>query len=173
MVRAATVDDADTVAKIHVKTWQVTYRGQVPDSYLDELSSRDRVAVWSQRIASPQAETYRLWVAEIDGHIVGFADSGPTRDEDGDAATAEVNAIYVTPANWGAGMGRALLSRAVTETRRLGFRAVTLWVLATNERTRRFYEAAGWRFDGAKKTEARGGCDLNEVRYRIDSADAV
>jgi hypothetical protein len=41
-------------------------------------------------------------------------------------------------------------------------------VLDTNERTRRFYEAAGWRPDGETKVEPWGTFDLSEVRYRID-----
>jgi hypothetical protein len=41
-----------------------------------------------------------------------------------------------------------------------------LWVLASNEQARRFYEAAGWRPDGGAQTIELGGATLEEVRYR-------
>ena len=48
-----------------------------------------------------------------------------------------------------------------------GYHSATLWVLVTNDRARRFYEAAGWSRDGAEKTERIGGAaSITEVRYR-------
>jgi hypothetical protein len=43
-----------------------------------------------------------------------------------------------------------------------------LWVLDTNQRARRFYQAGGWRTDGAAKQEPwrDAGFTLSEVRYR-------
>lgn len=38
LVRKATSEDAPAIAKIHVETWQSVYRGQMPDSLLDNLS---------------------------------------------------------------------------------------------------------------------------------------
>ena len=46
------------------------------------------------------------------------------------------------------------------------FAEATLWVLDTNERARRFYEAGGWRLDGADKVDTIGGVGIREVRYR-------
>jgi hypothetical protein len=46
------------------------------------------------------------------------------------------------------------------------FAAATLWVLSQNERALRFYDAAGWRPDGATKSESIGGFELQEVRLR-------
>jgi hypothetical protein len=41
-----------------------------------------------------------------------------------------------------------------------------LWVLEGNERAERFYRAAGWVHDGARKTEVFQGAEIPEVRYR-------
>ena len=38
-VRRATVDDADAIGWIHVESWQVAYRGLVPDWYLGSLDA--------------------------------------------------------------------------------------------------------------------------------------
>jgi RimJ/RimL family protein N-acetyltransferase len=45
---------------------------------------------------------------------------------------------------------------------------VTLWVLRDNERARRFYERAGWSFDGTEKEDVVAGATVTEVRYRRD-----
>jgi GNAT superfamily N-acetyltransferase len=105
-------------------------------------------------------------VVERDGQVVGFAHTGPSHDADALTDTAEVYAIYLDPEAVGAGLGRALFARAIDEVRSQGFRAATLWALATNGQARRFYEAAGWRPDGETKTEDLRGFPLVEVRYR-------
>ena len=39
-------------------------------------------------------------------------------------------------------------------------------MLEANRRARRFYEIAGWRMDGARKTFDIAGREIPEVRYR-------
>ena len=43
-VRRATPEDAAGVAGVHVRSWQVAYRGLLPDDYLDGLRPEDRMA---------------------------------------------------------------------------------------------------------------------------------
>ncbi len=76
--------------------------------------------------------------------------------------------IYLAQEAAGRGIGRALLAHAVNDLRARRFTRATLWVLGTNARARRFYEAAGWRADGATKVETRDGAALREVRYAMD-----
>lgn len=42
LVRAARTDDALAVAGVHVRSWQVGYRGLLPDAYLDGLRAEER-----------------------------------------------------------------------------------------------------------------------------------
>ena len=42
---------------------------------------------------------------------------------------------------------------------------VTLWVIESNRRARRFYEIAGFKPDGLKKNEVKLGTSLVLVRY--------
>ncbi|MBA2682142.1 MAG: GNAT family N-acetyltransferase, partial [Ktedonobacteraceae bacterium] len=114
------------------------------DDYLDHLPD-----ALDQRIASYQAQIPRLppqnrwWVAEQDGHIVGFAMTGQSRDSDIPPATAEVFAIYLVRQVAGKGIGRTLFACAVDELRDQGYEQAMLWVLESNIRARRFYKAAG------------------------------
>ena len=45
---------------------------------------------------------------------------------------------------------------------------MTLWVLETNERARRFYETAGWVHDGTVTSE-HVDCEMRPtIRYRVE-----
>jgi len=101
------------------------------------------------------------------GRIVGFAITGASRDPNAPRHTGEVQAIYLDPQVIGKGIGRALFAYAVDDLRARGYTQAALWVLSTNTRARRFYEAAGWSHDGATKMEERPGAVLHEVRYSV------
>ena len=163
-VRTATAADAEQIARIHVETWRAAYHGQIPDRVLDALNVEDRAAFWNKRLAEPEGSVF---VAEGDG-VIGFCDLVRSRDEDANPqAVGEIVAIYVLSQHWRKGAGRALCDCALAEARRRGFEEVTLWVLASNDRAKRFYEAMGFRLDGVAKTEKLAdGSDLHEVRFR-------
>jgi GNAT superfamily N-acetyltransferase len=97
--------------------------------------------------------------------IYGFATTGRSHDSDL-PDLGEVWAIYVDPQYWGTGVGRLLMDASRDQLRRDGAREALLWVLAGNERARRFYEIGGWRPDGARRMEIFGDSALEEVRYR-------
>jgi ribosomal protein S18 acetylase RimI-like enzyme len=106
-----------------------------------------------------------LLVAKVDGAVTGWLSFGRCRDEGSADTQAEVWAIYVRPASWSSGAGRALWLRARELMRVQGFESCSLWVLALNERAIRFYGAAGFVHDGAApKSFVLGGAQLQEER---------
>jgi GNAT superfamily N-acetyltransferase len=165
-IRVAKLGDERDIAEVGVRTWRVAYRGQVPDSYLDGLSVEDRTEVWRSILSESSWPTKVQLVVEDNARVVGFAGVSRSRDEDSRPEIGEVTAIYLLPDYWDRGCGRALFDRAVETLKAAGFSEATLWVLDTNARARRFYEAAGWTPDGATKLDDRGAFTLHEVRYR-------
>lgn len=165
-IRPARAEEAQRIAEIHVRAWQWAYRGLVPDPFLEGLSVENRAAYWRLEIAEGRLGHRHVWCAVRGADLLGFAAIGPSRE--GGKETGEVYAIYLEPNAVGSGVGRRLFAHVVDQLRRDGFRAATLWVLATNTRARRFYEGAGWRADGAEKTEDWRGTAFHEVRYRTD-----
>ena len=156
------------LAALRVQAWQWAYRGQLPDTFLDELTATRgarrggaRCPRHPEPFGWPRGSAGRL-------RVVGFADTGPSRDADAAPDTAELSTLYLDPQVVGTGVGRALLHDAMEDLRQRGYRAAVLWVLESNARARRFYEIAGWRSDGTTKTEQRSNVDLHEVRYRVD-----
>ena len=165
-IREAVPKDARAIAQIHVRAWQAAYRGQLTDDYLDGLSVDDRLEQHRRSLEEPRAG-WTTWVADEGEGPIGFAVTGPSEDADAGERTAEVYAIYLDPDRLGTGMGRRLFEHAVEDLRARGFDVATLWVLESNERARRFYEAAGWAPDGAATSE-RVDCEMRPtVRYRI------
>ena len=170
-VRVAAEADAEGIAAVHVRGWRAAYRGEVPDAYLDALDVADRARRWRDRLAVVAADP-RSAVLVADDHdvVVGFASVGPAEavepSEPAEPDAGEVYAIYVEPERIGTGVGRALLAAATGELRAMGCRTGLLWVLPGNVRARRFYEAAGWRPDGAETVQRIDGLELPSIRYR-------
>lgn len=167
LIRQAEPSDAAAIATCHVRSWQVAYRGQLPDALLDGMTDEieRRTAFWQRVIGEREARRQHQLVAIGHGQVVGFAAFG--RHEHGDdPSVGELYAIYLDPDHWGHGIGRALMDASVEGLRHDGYSSAILWVLETNERAKRFYEIAGWRPDGGKKSEERGDVELREVRYR-------
>lgn len=167
MVRAAIRRDARPVAEVHVASWRHAYRGLLPADYLDKLSIDDREAMWREAFADPDPKSGAL-IAEVDSRIVGFASFGPSRDEDVADGTGEVPAIYVEPTTLGTGVGRELFEAVTLALRGAGFARATLWVLEANATARRFYNKAGWRWDGAVSTHMFDCANEPVVRYAVD-----
>jgi len=169
-IRAATQADAHAIADIHVDGWRWAYEGLVPPALLDSLSVERREARWTEWFAQHRPG-WAVFVAEGKSGTVGFVSCGPCNDPDAGPETGEVYAIYLRHGVQGQGVGRNLFARASEHLRDSGFRQATLWVLAENAPTRRFYERAGWTPDGAEKTEDWNGYPLKEVRYRMRPSD--
>jgi len=165
-IRLAEGNDAFQIAKVHVDTWQFAYRGQMPGAFLNSLSVERRTKFWQEALSNPNNHT-AVWVAEANKTVIGFCSAGVSRDDDRKPDTGEIYAIYVDSKSIGKGVGSSILHKCLETLREQGFKEATLWVLDTNEKTRHFYESKGWKEDGATKTEAQDGFDLNEVRYRI------
>jgi L-amino acid N-acyltransferase YncA len=158
------------MAAIHVRSWEIAYRGLIPDAILGAHSIDARERQHREALGSPEPERARF-VAEREGRVIGFAMVGPSRDDDAPQDAGELQSIYVDPADIGSGAGRQLLARATDELRARRYREMMLWVLPGNMRARRFYEAAGMATDGGEKTEEVRGALLPHLRYRMSLQD--
>ena len=161
-IRAAAADDANAIGRIQVETWTTAYSGLLPQETIDAFDVGARQAMWREGLDRTPRPGSATFVALVDDEIVGFASVGASHSEEG---TGELYAIYVHPARWGLGAGRALMGRAEASMRDSGFPAALLWVLEGNERAERFYRTAGWERDGEKMDDFQGAV-VTELRYR-------
>jgi GNAT superfamily N-acetyltransferase len=167
VVRRALPGDAAAMARAHARSWPFAYGGLLPERVIADVVESEvaRAERWRGTLGEVPRRRGAS-VAERAGRLVGFVFWGPAEDADAGSETGEVFAIYLEPEAIGQGIGRALLAAAEHGLLGAGFEAASLWVLDSNERARRFYEAAGWRPDGVTKAEERPGGTLHEVRYR-------
>jgi len=167
VVRPARAEDAGQIALVHVRSWQGAYRGLIPQAYLEGLDVAQRTQMWERTLAETEDPNAGVLVADEGGSVVGFVGYFPSRDPDADPGlVGEIGAIYLLPGAWGGGIGRRLMDAAIDRLAGAGFAQATLWVLDSNVRARRFYEAGGWSADGTAKQDDSRGFPLSEVRYR-------
>jgi ribosomal protein S18 acetylase RimI-like enzyme len=162
-LRRALPTDAPTVGRIHVESWNVAYRGIMPDDVIARTDLAYRTRLWAERIADPEWPVYLI---EEDGACVAFCQMIASKDPDDDAArVGHITSLHVLPQLRGRGYGRMLMDCVVAEFQRRGFADVTLWVLEANRPARLFYEKYGFRLDGGTRTYPK--TRVPEVRYRI------
>src|SRR5690348_1554687 len=112
--------------------------------YRDQLlDNPDAIYLPEGQIANGQ-----VIVAELDGHIAGFAA----------VVGGELDGLFVEPDLWGRGIGRALVDAATHEARRRG---LALKVVA-NPRARRFYEHCGFSVEGEVQTRFGPGLRMTK-----------
>ena len=178
VIRAGSAADAAQIAAVQREGWFAAYAGIIPDQVIDRVTAPDNGARVRQSFRTRPWQ--RMIVAVADGEdagIVGYAAFGPETDvlsapwphplsADGEERrVAELYALYVRPAWWSTGTGRALMDRVLARSGAVGYSSITLWVLRDNRRARRFYERAGFAPDGATNVLTRLG-DALELRYR-------
>jgi GNAT superfamily N-acetyltransferase len=117
-LREAKPGEAIEVSRVHVRSWQVAYRGLLPDECLDGLRPEDRAQRYT--FGDPDPDRPATIVATQQGEIRGFATTGPSRDDDR-RGSGELFALYVDPVRWGHGIGRALVHAARARLARQGF----------------------------------------------------
>lgn len=91
-----------------------------------------------------EIEAGRVLVAEVDGTVAGFAAVQPHANGD-----LELDGLFVEPALFRRGVGRALIERCAALARDQGGEALHA---IGNERAFAFYEACGFRFVEPRRT---------------------
>ncbi|MEX2144716.1 MAG: GNAT family N-acetyltransferase, partial [Anaerolineales bacterium] len=153
--------DAEAIARVHVHSWQTTYKGLVPDLFLADLSVERRTMQWREALA--QQQTNYLFVAETETEgTVGFVASGPER-EGRRGYSGEIYAIYLLEQSQGQGIGRMLFETAMLDLKKRGHDSMLIWVLSGNPASG-FYERMGGVFIAEKDIEI-GGAVLQEMAY--------
>jgi ribosomal protein S18 acetylase RimI-like enzyme len=139
----------------------------MPQEYLDRRDPARRRLAWHQWVEDARPPAATLVAEQEAGGIVGFVSVSASRDPDADPGLdGEIQAIYLLPECQGQGLGRLLMEAGLRRLDEAGYRQVTLWVLESNRRARRFYEAGGWQADGSVKADSSRGFAVSEVRYR-------
>lgn len=141
-------------AYVQYAAWFETYRGLMPDEYLD---GRKLETCYESTQKHP-SDTY---VALVDGTVAGFLWYSPeAREYTRRAGMSEINALYVLKKYQGHGIGRALMEKAL---HMVPHKAVVLYVLRGNNPAIGFYEHMGFKLTGNTFTQETGFGDIVEL----------
>lgn len=144
-IRAATLADRSAISAIHVASWRNTYRGMLPDAFLDGPVSDELYKVWSNEPLSPDDVVLVAEDDEIFGFIAIWCRPDPMIDN-----------LHVLPGRRSKGAGRRLMQAAADALRKRGHNTAYLWVITENERAIRFYEELGGRRTATEEKDLFG-----------------
>jgi GNAT superfamily N-acetyltransferase len=123
LVRPFAATDRDTLADLWVEAWRATMPA------IDFSGRRDWICA---RLDSQEESGTVTLCAQLPGELVGFAMIEPARNW--------LEQLVVTPARFGAGIGKTLLDAA----KRMCPKALSLRVNQDNPRAARFYAREGF-----------------------------
>lgn len=160
IIRPARLEDAPDIARVFISAWQDSYPGILPFGLLQAITIKGQTSRWEKAITArpPRA----VLTACLGGRIIGVVGLGPARDPalgfDG-----EIQALYVDPACYGMGAGRALLKAAFKTLSLYGMGSCALWSNAFAQ-SRFFYEAMGAHAVAGRTTRIMGET-ISETAY--------
>lgn len=146
-IRAATVDDAEGLGRMHCASWQETYGQLLPAGFFTPEGEAARIERWRRIIAAP-AGSGALRIAVRDGDVVGHAAAGPARANETAGPPVrerELWSLYVLAAEYGTGLADVLLTAVLPDDE-----PAELWVFEANPRAIAFYAKHGFVADGAR-----------------------
>jgi L-amino acid N-acyltransferase YncA len=166
VIRLATVDDAAAAAAV-MNAVIAERQYTVFDRPFSVEEERAFIASLGERQA--------LFVAEVAGQVVAlqsmdlfFPLAGASMRHVGTLGT------WLLPEARGRGLGRRMASQSVAFARDKGYEKLVVFVIASNRRARRFYEALGFREIGVARRHVRLGDTMHdEVYLEVQLADVT
>ena len=190
-IRPATLNDAQSIARIRVQGWRFAYQGLISQDYLDSLSvaeDAERMRGYLSQLpqnspprrsasvqGSSDGEKQSFILAVRGDAVLGFCSfsAAPDKADRAERATpggtmvARLHSLYIDPDTLGQGIGHALMNHALSTFAAWGCEHATLWVLEGNSRAISFYERQGWRCTGATKVDQSFGLCLVEHEMAV------
>lgn len=167
IIRKANISDASGIAKVHVDSWRTTYKGIIPQSFLDGLSYEQRTKLWENNISDKPS---MIFVAENEGEIIGFV-TGGTRNTNEEAGASDLTSIYLLEEWQGKSVGKKLLNQIMIDFLEQGYQKIYVDVLAANK-TRQFYQYYGAKYVKTVQLNI-GGKTLDEEIYVWNNLEKV
>jgi L-amino acid N-acyltransferase YncA len=136
LIRQAIAADAEAIARIYEH-----YIGRSSVTFEEQPVTAEQMG---RRMAEVFASGFPWLVAEEHGIIVGYAYAGRWKDRDAYRFCVE-STIYLTPAQSGRGLGKALYRPLIEQLRTLGLHAAVGCIALPNEASVALHEKLGFR----------------------------
>lgn len=152
--------DLGAVAALHGVLYSREYG---MDSTMEAYVASGLADLWLAWDRDGDHDAGRLWVAELDGEVVGA--TGLTR---GDEAPGwyQLRWVLLDPRARGHGLGRALFDAAMSEARAREVAGVYLWTIAGLDAAHHLYKSAGFRVTYSAPAR-KWGIEAVELRMEL------
>ena len=134
MIREMKEEDIPSVQYVAKTSWNDTYKDIIPVAVQEKFIEH----AYSHDMMKHRLQHSHLFVGEVDGKVVGFANFSPIKYQN----EAELGAIYLLPAYQGSGMGTALLRKGIITLE--GVKKIYINVESENKTGKAFYTAKGF-----------------------------
>ena len=159
IIRKASMDDVNDIARIHVNSWQEAYKGLMPQRFIESYTFDKRHKLWTNII---ERELAAVFVAVSHDECLGFLCVGQLKSME-DTQTYELSSIYINSSYIGVGIGQSLYKECEKYLLVRGAEQVTVWALDSNKRALNFYAKLGFRLTGHTSKEQAEEVVLNDV----------
>lgn len=146
-LRPAPCCPEDLPTDVDVRPTRESDMERILEIYAEGIATRN--ATFETRVPTGAALRRRWlpghsWVAELDGHVVGWTALSPTSNRDCYAGVAE-STVYVAEAARGREVGKALLYRQVTEADAAGLWTLQTSIFPENRASLALHHSAGYQ----------------------------
>lgn len=150
IIRKSRREDCYGIAHVTSVSWKETYKGIVPDWFLEKLQNNEKKR--AKKIYDDfDVHKNHQFVLEIDNQIVGFVAFGLTTDTTFKNC-GEIYTLYIIKQYMGYGFGRELVENVIKELKQMGIDKMIVACLKGNP-SNEFYKHIGGKYikDGAFK----------------------
>lgn len=142
LIREAKIEEVNSIVELIQASYKFSYRGYVPDEYLDNLSiTEDILKKWRSYL-----QKYECYVAEEENQIIAFL----MLDNNKKIKTFEICVLYVKPKYQKQGIGSSLVKFACDMKKKNKYQKCELLTIKNGPSTT-FYE----KIDFIKTTEEK------------------
>ena len=140
VIRKMKMSDCKDVVHVITIAWNETYKGIVPDDYLNNLylNEEERINIFINRFNENDNHQF---VLEVDNKVVGYMNVGITNDTEY-SNCGEIFAIYIINGYKGYGYGRELIETGIKELKNMNCNKMLIACLDGNP-TNEFYKHIG------------------------------
>lgn len=158
-VRPVQIDDAPALAKIQVDSYQISYKGLLPDTILNDFSYEEQTQDWVDWLTENPDEY--MVVVVVDDTTIGYARGRKLVNKPSDC---EIAAAHVLKAYQGRGCGKALIHAIAKHYADNECKSIMAWTLYNNP-VRTLCEKLGGVFGTEKISSWDEATQITEVSY--------
>jgi len=165
IIRDATTDDIEEVAKLHVNSWHETYAGIISQNYLDNM--KNNLPKRIERMIN-EFNLRHMIVAVLNNEIVGFSEFVLSNEFSKDLdIDCELCGLYIKNGHKKLGLGSKMFEYVTNLFRENNKKKMGLWCVKENVPAISFYKKKGGIFT-KEKTFTIENQEYSEVAFTYD-----